>query len=377
MTEQSAIVKTLTGGNLLAEFAKVCPAFCDPSTLARVALTQFRRTPKLARVAEINPAGFYSALMDCAQTGLVPDGRYAHLVPYEGKSNTVQFIADWKGLVMLGMQSDKVRRWRADVVHANDHFRFSKGRVAEHDIDYSKSRGDVIGYYSEIVYQNEEEDAEFVTLQEARGIQARSQAGDSGPWKTDTHEMGKKTAIKRHSKRLGHILNKTFELALTLDADRLPEIDVTTDVHASAPTGKAAAILNVAQPAEAPTGQETPTPAKRKGRPRGSKNRPKPPPYEPCDGLHPAPACDDPVCWQRHAPPEPKPEPEPLEDENQDNEPPPVTDRDNMTGTVEKHLAKIGAIRSKQYLDQWGLEKSNWRQVGDPILAEMAAEAIG
>ena len=69
-------------------------------------------------------------------------------------------------------------------------------------------------------------------------------------------------------------------------------------------------------------------------------------------------------------------EPEPLEDENQDNEPPPVTDRDNMTGTVEKHLAKIGAIRSKQYLDQWGLEKSNWRQVGDPILAEMAAEAI-
>ena len=75
-------------------------------------------------------------------------------------------------------------------------------------------------------------------------------------------------------------------------------------------------------------------------------------------------------------PPEPKPDPEPLEDENQDNNPPPLSDRNIMIGTVEKHLAKIGAIRSKQYLDQWGLEKSNWRQVGDPILAEMAAEAM-
>jgi len=328
--KENNLVALLERDGTRAEFAKVAPQFLDPVKLARVAVTQVRRTPKLAAC---DAGSFLSAMMDCAATGLVPDGRYAHLVPY---GSECQFIPDWKGLVMLGMRSDNVRRWRADVVRENDTFDHDRGRIQKHTWDVRKDRGPVVAYYSEVVYKDGEEDFELITLAEANGVKSRSAAGSSGPWKTDFDEMGKKTAVKRHSKRLGHLMTSEFEIAIDRDRDAFPEIDVTQDVEVE----EATATLRAGQ-------QE---PQKPKGRPKGSKNKPKSvePDYEDEDQI---PGAESPEVIA---------------------EPAPVTARTENEDKIEKALVKKGAMGSDTFLDAWGLTRMNWRQANDETVEEIA-----
>ena len=78
-----------------------------------------------------------------------------------------------------------------------------------------------------------------MTMDEVRAIKDRSPAGKSGPWVTDFNEMGKKTVMRRHSKRLP--LSAEFRDAVDKDFDSLPDITGTVDVGA-APYTKPQAI---------------------------------------------------------------------------------------------------------------------------------------
>ena len=60
-----------------------------------------------------------------------------------------------------------------------------------------------------------------MTLAEVDAIRKRSRSGTSGPWVTDFDEMAKKTAIRRHSKRL--TLSPEFADALEKDDDKFDE----------------------------------------------------------------------------------------------------------------------------------------------------------
>jgi recombination protein RecT len=226
---QEGFLGMLQDPRMISEVQKVCPSFLDPIKLFRIATNQFKSTPKLQRC---DPTSLMNCLMDSAVCGLIPDGKYAHMVPY---GSTATFLPDWKGLVMLGMKSPDLKRWRTDVVCDGDVFSHDRGRILHHTWDIAKPRGDILGFYSEVVYTSGEEDFEFCTLSEAKGIQKRSAAGGSGPWQSDFSEMGRKTALKRHAKRLGHLLTKEFEEALERDYDNLPNAkDVTAQVSQDA-----------------------------------------------------------------------------------------------------------------------------------------------
>jgi len=69
-----------------------------------------------------------------------------------------------------------------------------------------------------------------MTLAEVEAIRKRSRSGNVGPWQTDFDEMAKKTAIRRHSKRL--TLSPEFAAALEKDDDRLEERPVKGSVIA-------------------------------------------------------------------------------------------------------------------------------------------------
>ena len=115
------------------EIARALPSHLKPDRMARIALTAFRRTPKLA---QCDPRSVFAAVIQASQLGLEPDtlGR-SYLIPYErnqkndGKWEKVmecQFVPGWKGLVDLTNRSGNATVWTG-AVFAGDEFEYSLG----------------------------------------------------------------------------------------------------------------------------------------------------------------------------------------------------------------------------------------------------------
>lgn len=202
---------------MLQQMALVLPKHITADRMARVALTALLKTPKLL---ECSRESLLQALMNCSQAGLEPDGRHAHLIPY---GNIVQLIIDYKGLVELAMRSGVVSNIHADVVCNEDVFKYDRGELKTHEIDFRKERGAMYAVYALVRFKDGTEKCEVMTKAEVDGIRARSRAAKAGPWVTDYNEMAKKTVFRRLSKWI--TLSPEFRDAVEKDDDRLPEID--------------------------------------------------------------------------------------------------------------------------------------------------------
>lgn len=103
------------------EIARALPKHLNPDRMSRIALTAFRRTPKLG---ECDPRSVFAAVIQASQLGLEPDtlGR-AYLIPY-GKE--CQFVPGWKGLVDLVNRSGQASVWTGTVFEG-DEFEYGLG----------------------------------------------------------------------------------------------------------------------------------------------------------------------------------------------------------------------------------------------------------
>lgn len=119
--------------SFLPEIQRALPAHLNGDRMARIALTAFRRTPKLA---ECDPRSVFAAVIQASQLGLEPDtlGR-SYLVPYKANKNVngkweshyeCQFIPGWKGLVELLNRSGQGTAWTG-AVFQNDEFDYMLG----------------------------------------------------------------------------------------------------------------------------------------------------------------------------------------------------------------------------------------------------------
>jgi recombination protein RecT len=184
------------------EIAKVLPKHLTPERMTRVPLTATLRNPKLL---DCSPESLMNSLLICSQAGLEPDGRLAHLIPYwNSKKNgyECQVIFDYKGLVTLALRNGAEGVY-ADKVCENDLFEagVEDGRkILNHKPNWKKERGNPYCYYA-VCKRNGEVDFEVMSLDEVSSIRGRSRAKDEGPWVTDFDEMGKKTVLRRLSKR--------------------------------------------------------------------------------------------------------------------------------------------------------------------------------
>lgn len=116
MSTQLALRNELESAAFKEAVAKVLPKILPPERFVRVACTAMTRTPKLR---ECDRASFFSAMLALAQTGLEPDGRRAHLIPFENRKRGIvecQLIIDYKGLAELAMRSGLLSCLHADVV---------------------------------------------------------------------------------------------------------------------------------------------------------------------------------------------------------------------------------------------------------------------
>lgn len=140
------------------DFALVLPSHINADQWVRTCQGIVRRNPTLLRVARDNFGSFMAAMLRCAHLGLEPGDTY-HLVPF-GKE--VVGIVDFKGEIELMYRAGEVVSVVAEVVHQNDTFIWTPGKVDHetparweggmqrpfHDVDWFAERGEMVGAYA-------------------------------------------------------------------------------------------------------------------------------------------------------------------------------------------------------------------------------------
>ena len=251
----------LQGEAFKLEVARALPKHLSADRFMRVAVTALTKTPKLA---ECDQASFFGSLLTLSQFGLEPDGRRAHLIPFENRKRGVvecQLIIDWKGYVELAMRSGVVANLHADVVRVGDLLEYSAGRLIAHvphflrrDADKPAEAGEVFAVYALANFRDGSSKCEVLSIDEVEGIRKRSRASDSGPWVTDFNEMAKKTAFRRLSKWLP--LSPEVMDLMDRDDDRLEELAVRNAKRVGPVGDMASALGELPQVAEATAATE-------------------------------------------------------------------------------------------------------------------------
>lgn len=103
------------------QIAAALPKHLNADRMARIALTCYRMTPKLA---ECEPLSVFAAVIQAAQLGLEPglNGR-AYLIPY---GTQCQFVPGWKGLVELANRSGRASI-QTGVIYKDQKYEFVDG----------------------------------------------------------------------------------------------------------------------------------------------------------------------------------------------------------------------------------------------------------
>ncbi len=203
----------LADPNLIAQIGRALPSHFPVDRMARIAVTELRKTPKLR---QCDPYSFIGAVMQCAQLGLEPGSGlgHAYLVPF-GKECTM--ITGYKGKIELMRRSGQVTVINVDVVRRGDHFKYGY-RNGEKIFEWEAGQGDAGGLLSRLfkTKKDQEEITHFFARNEFKSggwqatVMTKAEVDairdglrySSDVWRDHYVEMGKKTVINRHSKLL-------------------------------------------------------------------------------------------------------------------------------------------------------------------------------
>lgn len=184
----------LNSDRVKKELERAAANHMDPDRLVRIALT-LTRQPGLA---ECTPQSILSCMMQSAQLGLEPVLGRAYYVPFKNRGvPEATFMIGYQGLIDLARRSGELKMIYAEIVYANDDFRYQLGLEPELvHVPASGERGKAIGAYAVAHYKDGGYNFAYLTEADINKLKARSRAGDSGPWATDEEMMWRKTAIK-------------------------------------------------------------------------------------------------------------------------------------------------------------------------------------
>ena len=237
------IAGLLTDPAIKSQIALALPRHMTSERLARIALTEVRKTPKLAKCDQ---ASFLGAIMQCAQLGLEPGGAlgHAYLLPFENRNRgitEVQFIVGYRGMIDLARRSGQILSIEARAVYEADEFRVSLGlnsdlvHVPAWD---AQERGSLRFVYAVAKLKDGGTQFEVMSRVEVEKVRAKSRAGNNGPWVDHFEEMAKKTVIRRLFKYLPVSIELAQAVALDEQAEdgRPQDNPLTIDVEATETT---------------------------------------------------------------------------------------------------------------------------------------------
>ena len=222
------------------------PAHIDAEKFQRTVMTAAQSNPDLLRA---DRQSLFTAMMKCAQDGLLPDGREAALVIFNNRVKNkdsgqwesvqlVQYMPMVYGLRKKILQSGEVRDITAKVVYLSEYqsgaFHYEEGSEAtlRHKPDLLLTDADctdekIVAAYSIATYMDGTKSYEVMTRAEINKVRQVSKTGaegmtkrdgsaipPKGPWVDWFGEMAKKTVMRRHAKTLpmsGDILDGAIE----------------------------------------------------------------------------------------------------------------------------------------------------------------------
>lgn len=180
----------------------------------------------------------FSAVRQCANQGLVPDGNEATLQVYNTKQGDnwikkVQYQPMVRGIINRVLRSGKVTSFWADVVYKGEEFSIdtSQGDRRPHHVKANEfDRGedaDIVGVYAVAKMDNGSIDCEPLSRKEIEKI--RKSAKTQKVWEAWFTEKAKVAALRRLSKRLPL---SSEDMAMIMnegehDLDEAPPKDIT------------------------------------------------------------------------------------------------------------------------------------------------------
>jgi recombination protein RecT len=199
--------------NAVTEFAPALPNHITPARFEATVRTAVAEDPALLDADRVS---LFQSCLKAATDGLLPDKRDGALVVYNTKDGQdergrdrwikkVQWMPMIQGLLKKIRQSGELKTIRAQVVHANDKFQVVLGddEFIIHEADYSKGdRGAIVAFYAIAETLDGGVYREIMSKTEVDQVREASKAKNAGPWTSWYGEMGKKTVLRRLSKRL-------------------------------------------------------------------------------------------------------------------------------------------------------------------------------
>lgn len=197
------------------QFARALPQHITPERFIRAAETAIMNTPDLRAADQHSLMG---ALMMCAETGLMPNGRDGAIVTFNakvkgknGQQDTwikkAQFIPMIGGILRLMRNTGEIATIIAEVVKENDAFDYQLGDspFIQHK-PALKDRGETIAAYAVIETKDGAKYRDVMSKDEIEKVMSISRARDrngnpTGPWKDWPDEMAKKTVLRRLAKK--------------------------------------------------------------------------------------------------------------------------------------------------------------------------------
>lgn len=231
------IAGLLTDPAIKQQMALAMPKHMTADRLARIALTEVRKVPKLA---QCDQTSFLGAIMQCASLGLEPGGAlgHAYLLPFDKNKKVdgrwvkdrteVQLIVGYRGMIDLARRSGQIQSLEARAVFAKDEFEVELGldSTIVHKPAWDEAdRGPLTFVYAIAKLKDGGVQFDVMSRTEIEKVRAQSKAKDNGPWVSHFDEMAKKTVIRR----LFKYLPVSIEIQRAVGLDEQAEAGVSQD----------------------------------------------------------------------------------------------------------------------------------------------------
>ncbi len=259
----TTVCRAIADPAMTDKFRSVLPPSVSLDRFTRVTITAIQQNPA---VLDADRQTLYSACVNAASRGLMPDGKEGALSVFNTKVNSewvkkVQFMPMVEGIVKE-MAKAGVKAYAVSV-YQNDEIDFwndETGQHVKHKPIVFGERGERIGALAVATDADGRTYVEAMDLDELARVMAKSRSKDKegnpvGPWRDSPERMEQKTVLHRVRKRvpiIGH-----DDIVEHMQQDEAADYDTgEPDAAASAP------IADVV--AQQPAAQATP-----KKRPRG------------------------------------------------------------------------------------------------------------
>jgi len=206
------IAGLLTDPKIKAQIALALPKHITADRLARIALTEVRKAPKLA---QCDQTSFLGAIMQCAALGLEPGGALGHcyLIPFENRRanrTEVQFIVGYRGMIDLARRSGQIVSLTARAVRKGDEFSYCYGLDETiHHVPAEGERGEITHVYAVAKLRDGGVQFEVMSIADVHKVRDSSQGyktavryakpgqAPNTPWTEHEEPMALKTVTRR------------------------------------------------------------------------------------------------------------------------------------------------------------------------------------